>query len=213
MKDRYKTTFKTWNKVASLYQEKFMDIDLYDDSYEFFCGLFDKPNSQILEIGCGPGNITRFLLAKRSDLKIKAIDVAPNMIELARENNPKAEFEVMDCRDIHKINDKFDGIICGFCMPYLSEQDCMKMIADCRLLLKDKGIVYFSTIEGNYKDSGFETGSSGDETYVYYYSKEFLVKTLEKNNFKLENLMTKNYQKISGKSEVHLIAIAKKYNR
>ena len=213
MKDRYKTTFKTWNKVASLYQEKFMDIDLYDDSYELFCGLFDKPNPQILEIGCGPGNITRFLLAKWPELKIKAIDVAPSMIELARKNNPKAEFEVMDCRDIYKLNDKFDGIICGFCMPYLSKQDCAKMIADCQQLLKDNGIVYFSTIEGNYKDSGFETGSSGDQTYVYYYSKEFLIETLGKNNFKMENLTTKNYQKNSEESEVHLIAIAKKNNQ
>jgi hypothetical protein len=30
--DRYKETFETWNKVASLYQDKFMELDLYNDS-------------------------------------------------------------------------------------------------------------------------------------------------------------------------------------
>ena len=35
--DKYKETFKTWNKVASLYQDKFMELDLYNDTYDFIC--------------------------------------------------------------------------------------------------------------------------------------------------------------------------------
>src|SRR5690606_4608879 len=98
----------------------------------------------------GPGNITRYLLAKRPDFTIDAIDIAPNMIELAKQNNPTANFEVMDCRGIAGISKKYDGIICGFCMPYLSKSDCGQLIADSANLLKDNGILYFSTIEGNY---------------------------------------------------------------
>ena len=55
--DKYKETFKTWNKVASLYEDKFMDLDLYNNTYDYFCELV-KDNAKILEIGCGPGNIT-----------------------------------------------------------------------------------------------------------------------------------------------------------
>lgn len=31
--DRYTETFETWNKVASLYQDRFMDLDLCNDTY------------------------------------------------------------------------------------------------------------------------------------------------------------------------------------
>lgn len=59
--DNYEETFETWNKVASLYQEKFMDLDLYDDTYETVCGSVSKDKAALLEIGCGPGNITKYL--------------------------------------------------------------------------------------------------------------------------------------------------------
>ncbi len=121
--DNYQETFETWNKLASLYQDKFMDLELYNESYDAFCNSIAKDNAKILEIGCGPGNITKYLLSKRPNYQIYGIDVAPNMIELARENNPTARFDVMDCRNISEINQDFDGIVCGFCLPYLSEGD------------------------------------------------------------------------------------------
>ena len=89
--DNYQETFETWNKLASLYQDKFMDLELYNESYDAFCNSIAKENANILEIGCGPGNITKYLLLKRPNYQIYGIDVAPNMIELARQNNPTAK--------------------------------------------------------------------------------------------------------------------------
>lgn len=40
--DRYKETFETWNKVAIRYQEKFMDLDLYNESYDLICNSIQK---------------------------------------------------------------------------------------------------------------------------------------------------------------------------
>ncbi len=81
--DRYQETFETWNKVAKLYEDVFMHLDLYNDTYDIFCELITKENAHVLEIGCGPGNITRYLLEKKPDLLINGIDISPNMISLA----------------------------------------------------------------------------------------------------------------------------------
>jgi len=70
--------------VASSYEDKFMDFDLYNDTYDFFTEQITTNNPKILEIGCGPGNITKYVLGKRPDLKLTAIDIAPNMIKLAK---------------------------------------------------------------------------------------------------------------------------------
>ena len=65
----HKATIETYNKLAESYKEKFMDLDLYDDTYDLFCKLITKPNANIFEIACGPGNITKYLLQKRPDFK------------------------------------------------------------------------------------------------------------------------------------------------
>lgn len=181
--DPYQTTFETWNKVAGLYQEKFMDLDLYNDTYDRFCQLVEKREAKVFEIGCGPGNITRYIKTRRPDFQVDAIDVAPAMIQLARANVPAVRFHVMDCRAIDKIDDHFDAVLCGFCMPYLSKEDCAKLFTDAAHLLVSGGIAYFSTIEGDYGRSGYQTASTGDKCYVYYYGEAELRAGLEAQGF------------------------------
>ncbi|RTY86321.1 class I SAM-dependent methyltransferase [Flavobacterium sp. GT3R68] len=209
--DRYQQTIDTYNQLASAYQDKFMDLDLYNDTYDQFCSLIEKKSPKIFEIGCGPGNITRYLLEKRPDFKIEAIDVASNMVQLAKQNNPTADIKIMDCREIDQIPDKFDGIICGFCMPYLSKEDCMKLISDASVLLNPDGIFYFSVIEDDYSKSDYETSSNGQyKVYVYYHQEDYLREALEQNDFEIVDLPRKNYSKPDGSTSTHLIFIARK---
>ena len=98
--DKCQNIFKVWDSLADAYQAKFMDLDLYNDSYNTFCSLLSSPGSKILEIGSGPGNISKYLLSVRSDFQIKGIDASSRMVDLAQQNNPGAEFEIMDCRNI-----------------------------------------------------------------------------------------------------------------
>jgi SAM-dependent methyltransferase len=208
--DPYKITFATWDKVAQAYQDKFMNLDLYNDTYDLFCQLIKTPRAKIFEIGCGPGNITRYLLSKRPDFEIEAIDTSPNMIQLAEQNNPSAKFMVMDCRNMKDITPGFEGIVCGFCLPYLSKVDVARLIQDCAALLNPGGIFYFSAIEGPYERSGYEAGSSGDKAYVYYHPTESLQEQLHKNGFALLNLERKHYQKSETEESIHTIFIARK---
>lgn len=208
--NRYKETFETWNKVAELYQEKFMDLDLYNDTYDLFCSAIGKMNPAMLEVGCGPGNITKYLLAKRPDFVIHGIDISPNMVELARKNNPEASFSVMDVREIDQLKTRLDAIICGFCVPYLSETDLVKLIQNCAGLLSDDGILYLSFVDGSADQSGYYAASSGDRTYFYYHQSDQLLKKLEANHFRKLHILDKEYSKNDGTQEVHTIFIAQK---
>ncbi|WP_106793734.1 trans-aconitate 2-methyltransferase [Aquimarina sp. Aq78] len=210
--DRYQETFKTWDKIAQIYEDKFMGLDLYNDTYDIFCNLISKNNPYILEIGCGPGNITQYLLAKNPNFRITAIDNSENMIKLARKNNPTAEVLVMDSREIHTIPNKFDAIICGFCIPYLSQSDCLKMIIDCNKLLNDSGILYISFVAGNQDDSGYLSGSSGDRVYFYYHELKSIEKSLMITSFKIKESLQKKYKKADDIEEIHTILIAEKIN-
>jgi 2-polyprenyl-3-methyl-5-hydroxy-6-metoxy-1,4-benzoquinol methylase len=208
--DHYNETIQTWNKLALLYQDKFMNLDLYNKTYDFYCDQFKQLHPEILEVGCGPGNITRYLLSKRPDFKILATDVAPAMIEVAAINNPDAEFKIVDARDITSLNAQFNGIVCGFCIPYLSYSDCEKFIHDCSKMLLPHGVLYLSFVEGDELNSGFISGSSGDRTYFYYHSLskiELNLKSAEFINFVKFEII---YPLDDGKQQIHTVLIANK---
>jgi 2-polyprenyl-3-methyl-5-hydroxy-6-metoxy-1,4-benzoquinol methylase len=208
--DKYKETFQTWNKIASIYQDKFMNLDLYNDTYDIFSELISKRNPTILEIGCGPGNISKYLLNKRPDFKITGIDIAPKMIELAKQNNPTADFKVLDSRNIANLKIEYDAIIAGFCIPYLSKADCSKLIYDSFNLLLDSGVLYLSFVEGNYENSNFQSGSSGDRLFFYYHNLNRFKNELEKNDFEIVEIVHKKFEKSDKSEEIHTILIAKK---
>lgn len=113
------------------------------------CNSITTEKAKELEIGCGPGNITKYLLFKRPDFDILGIDIAPNMIALAKQNNLQARFALMDSKEIFAIKTKFAGIVCGLCIPYLSPADNEKLISDANNLLNENRLIYLSFVEGN----------------------------------------------------------------
>ena len=208
--DKNKIAVGVFDKLATLYQEKFMDVNLYSYTFDFFCDTIEKQNAELLEIACGPGNITKYLLNKRPDLKILGIDLAPSMIVLAKINNPTAEFHLLDCRQIGTITKKFDAILCGFCLPYLTKNETIKLLSDASTLLNSKGILYISTMEDDYNKSGFKKGSTGDEIFMHFYQADFLTSILKENNFNILKLDRKEYDIADGTKTTDLIIIAEK---
>lgn len=211
MTNRYEQTFIAWDKAAQAYEDKFMDMDLYNDSYNVFCQMLPAPNARIFEVGCGPGNISKYILAQMPHAMLHGTDVAPNMVQLARQNNPTATFEVMDCRDISGINQRYHAILCGFCMPYLAKEDCEKLIADSATLLLENGVLYLSVIEGDYNQSAYQSSSDGKlKMFVYYHQADYLTAFLQQHGFALKHTIRKYYPNNNGDQQTHLILIAQK---
>ncbi len=191
--NRNQISVDTFNKLAEQYQEKYMSLELYAKTFDSFCDLVKKQNAQILELACGPGNITQYLLEKRPDFKILATDLAPKMIELAIRNNPDAEFQILDCRDIGTLMTKYDAIMCGFCLPYLSKAETANLIENAATILLPRGVIYLSFMEDDYDRSGLQSSSSGDEVYIYYHEEKSVTKMLKESGFKIEHLQRKNH--------------------
>ena len=207
--DKYQVTTDTFNRLAKSYQDKYMDLDTYNDTYDLVCGFVDKERAELLDVACGPGNITKYILAKRPNFKIQGIDLAPNMIELAQINNPTAAFTVMDCRNISSLGKRFDAIICGFFLPYLSKDDAVQLIRDASGILHPQGILYLSGMIGDNKNSGFHKSSSGDKVYIHYHDTEYLSETLQREGFEILDVRYKDEPEQSGMITKDFFIIAK----
>lgn len=199
-----------FNKHAKVYQEKYMNVDLYGDTLDFVCTAISK-QAKVIDLACGPGNISRYLLDKCPDIKLQGIDLSPNMIELAKVNNPKAEFRVMDCRKIAGLSDRYDAVIAGFLFPYLSKDEVMGVIASSYDVLEDNGLLYISTMEDDYVKSGIQTSSSGEDSlYMYFHEDGYLTSSLQNVGFSIVLRDRKIYEGRDGNSVTDLILIAKK---
>lgn len=207
--DKNKISVNTFNRLADKYQQKYMDFDFYFDTYDAFCELVEDDSAAILDIACGPGNITRYVLNKRPGFRIDGIDLAPRMVELARINNPKASFEVMDSRDIGSIGKTYDAVISGFCTPYLDRNEVSKLIADVRGLLKKGGVFYLSTMEDAYEKSAPQTSDSGDRVYIYYHRMEFLERHLVASGFRVIEARRKAFPADNGLPATDLFVYAR----
>ncbi len=210
MADERQITLTTWNKVAAVYAEKFMELDFYNESMQCFCELLPANVNTLLELGCGPGNLTRYLLQLRPDLNICAIDFAPNMIALAKTNNPSITAMVLDVRNLEQLQSRYHSIFAGFCIPYLNEDEVRQLLHNCANRLYPKGLVYFSFIVGDYAQSGMKYGSTGDGTLQYYYEIEEMQAYLAANNFSLLKTITVELPTASEAFKTHAILIAQR---
>ncbi|MBK7129184.1 MAG: class I SAM-dependent methyltransferase [Crocinitomicaceae bacterium] len=203
------STVAVFDKYAKDYAEKFMDVSRYIESMDEFCKHLPQ-NSGLLELGCGPGNITRYVNTKRPDLAIHATDLSVNMLELAKTNCPSASVQMMDFRDLHKIKDKFQGIIAGFCVPYLNFEDTLKLIHDASKLLQPGGLLYLSAIQGEYANSKKQVNSHGDEVMIYFHEEKYLREFFTRENLDVIHSLKTNNPLASQNIKDELILIGKR---
>jgi 2-polyprenyl-3-methyl-5-hydroxy-6-metoxy-1,4-benzoquinol methylase len=182
-----------WNKIAKLYEEKFMDLDIYNESYDFFCDQIEKENAEILELACGPGNITRYMLRQKPHWQFTATDYAEEMVKLAQVNNPQATCEVMGMLDIREKKERYDGIICGFGLPYVQPHELEEFIHQVAQHLHPKGVCYLSFVAGDESQSGLKTNSQGDTVFFHYYPLQRILDLFEKNHKKALKSFTIQY--------------------
>ena len=201
-----------FNEFANEYASRFMSVDSYKEALDLFCNLSKSNTPRILELACGPGNITNYLRQKFPKSEILGIDLAPKMIEIAKQTVADAAFRVMDVRDISTLDGTFDMVMCSFCFPFLSLTDATKLVADCAEKLNNGGLIYISTMEGTQDEAGFEaTSFSGNsEIYFNYFEQHQLEEMLIASGFHIESIKRQVYTEADGTLSTDMIFIGSK---
>lgn len=88
----------------------------YWDSITDYCNFFIQPDSSVLEIGCGTGE----LIAKINGKEKAGIDFSERMIEEAKKQFPTLDFICMPAEEIN-LDRKFDVIILSNLVGYLPD--------------------------------------------------------------------------------------------
>ena len=165
-------------------------------------------NAAVLDLGCGPGIISRYLKSQRKSLHITGMDIAPNMVELAKQHMPGDTFLTGDCRIPDFPEKTFDAVIAGFLLPYFDEQEIQAFFNRIAVILKPEGLFYLSYVPGRSDESGFKSGNFG-RVYFHYRNRDFLLDELRKSGFSLLDESEVDFPR-GENTEKHAIILARK---
>ena len=201
-------TLNTYNKIAKKYDEEYGN-DLSDAPYIDLFLSYIKGN-KILDIGCGPGTLSKYIADK--GYKVDAIDYSEEMIKIAKNKVKNVDFFQMDMRNI-TIEKKYNGIMLAYSLFHISKQEVRESLLKYHDILEDDGIMLIILQEGIGEEFVKENLNTELKKFINYYSFDEIEQVLNDRNFKV---IEKNRKKpISAMSMQNdkLILICKKINK
>lgn len=97
-------------------------------------------DKKILDLGCGPGFHTKYLIKKMA--KVKGIDFSKELINFAQKENPSVKFIIGDIKKLPYENKEFDIVLSSLVMGHIKNWG--EVLREIRRVLKKKGIFIFS---------------------------------------------------------------------
>ena len=96
-----------------------------------------KPNSKVLDLCCGSGDLGRIIKKHNPTCDVIGVDFSPKMIEIARHKNQNITYWEMDATDLPFEKNSFDYIVMGFGLRNIPEKN--KAIEEIHRILKNNG--------------------------------------------------------------------------
>ena len=192
------------NGFEHIYDTMYQTFINYKDEYLFYSKILDTYNkSNVLEIGCGTGNLAKLFID--SHINYCGLDLSNDMIKLSESKNPKGNFIQGDITNF-KHSKKTDSIIItGRTSSYLiTNKDIYKALKSIYNNLDMGGILSFDFIDAKRFFTEIKDGKnvkhSATINKVNYNRESFMKPNKELNNFmfnweatyyKIENGVTK----------------------
>lgn len=146
---------------------------------------YKKDVTNILDLCCGSGILTKLLSENFNDVCITGVDISSKMLSLAQNKNIlNSEFILLDGNEIQNINKKFDIIVSNYGIQWLKAES-IKSISS---ILNDGGILVCSV-------PGYTTGRVDITQQSKNYVGNNMFKIIVEKSKKSERLKNINYAK------------------
>jgi len=80
------------------------------------------PGQDLLEVGCGTGQLTGWLANTVAPGRVVAVDFSPAMLAEARRRSLPAEFRLVDICSDEPLTDRFDVVLCFNAFPHFRQK-------------------------------------------------------------------------------------------
>lgn len=169
--DKTHIAISTYNKIAKQYTKQYFD-DQSDFPYlsDFITKL--PQNSMVLDVGCGPGNFSSFLL--EHNFQVTGIDLSEKMISIAKQKVPGVTFLKQDMRMLKFKDQQFDGILAAYSLIHIESKDLPKTLQNFYRILKDGGYLQVIVQKGQADQIVSQPSRPSEKMFFNFFSSERL---------------------------------------
>lgn len=161
-----------------------------------------KPNSSILDVGCGAGvPIDRFFIDHGHE--VTGIDISPEQIKLAQKNVPQATYQVKDMSELIDGEYTVDAVVSFYAIFHTPREEHLAILQRFFSFLSPSGLTLITMGAGEWE--GKETDFFGGEMYWSHYGAEDNIKLVQDAGFSIISTEIDT----SG-NEKHLVILARK---
>ncbi|MDD5408623.1 MAG: class I SAM-dependent methyltransferase [Candidatus Omnitrophica bacterium] len=126
---RFKEIKEHFEKETAVFDKLFFKVmPRYEEMMQALINAmpFNKKDSlRIIELGCGTGNLTREIISSYTNARITCIDMADNMLKMAKaklKNNRNVAFWLGDIRDFN-YKGKYDAVVASMVLHHVEGKD------------------------------------------------------------------------------------------
>lgn len=185
MDSRITKTISEYNRIADDYTRENNSEKIVNDMIPLlnrFIRYIGKGRC-ILDVGCGHGRDAKYLSEK--GFNVTAIDLSEELLSIAMETAPKAEFRVMDMRELSFPDNSFDGLWICASFLHVPKEFAESTLKGFYNVLKPNGLLFLCVKDGD--SEGFSSSKSygGCERYFSDYRLNELENLLGSSGFEM----------------------------
>lgn len=171
---------RVYGEIAEVYEAFFPSLHRYEGRVERFLGETVAPGRRVLDVGCGPGQLTREL---EPTVQVVGLDLSPEMIERARQGRPSGEYRVYSYRDpVPGELGRFDVALAVGCLDFCD--DLPRTLGHVSEALKPGGRLLFTVLERRpglegHEEAQCQVHTEGQEVTLYFWSFAETARALE----------------------------------
>jgi ubiquinone/menaquinone biosynthesis C-methylase UbiE len=205
--DKSKLATSTYEKIADIYSKQYFD-DLTDVPYidKFLEKL--PVDGKILDVGCGPGQFTKYMMDK--GFEVQGIDYSTQMLKIASQKVPSGTFNQMDMRELEFEDEKFDGLLLAYSLIHIPSEDIPRTLKGFYRVLKPQGYIEIIAQKGEADRIIDEPFMPSEKMFFNFFTKEGLSKFLEEAGFRIEYQIEAESQDPDSVSDKVIYTIAQK---
>lgn len=158
------TLLETYNLIAKDWHEQSMPDDWWIEGTNSFISLLPK-GASVLDVGCAGGVKTQYLVER--ELNVTGIDFSENMIKIAKERVPQANFLVYDMNAMDSFEGMYDGIYLSAVILHVPKDQIVALLRKIVKHLKDGGYLYIAVKEKREHEPEEEIKVENELGYTY----------------------------------------------
>ncbi len=183
-----------YDKTAEKYAEKFKDELAGKNFDRIILKAFCEKNiskGQLIDLGCGPGQTTKFLF-DNGFKNIIGTDLSPEMVKVASRHYPEIKFEVADLLKLDYKEKSFGSAIAFYAIVHFDYKQIETAFREVKKILIDGGEFLFSLHIGDYTVHLEDFLEEQVNIDFYAFETEKIKKIIEEVGFEIIDIIERN---------------------